>query len=143
MYVGQHNLHPRPTMYNSCQQSGCGCGSALQGPRHLLRSVVGYGNVAVNRQQHSSNYLEGGKDWSVSGIVHLLHSSASPSAHRNQPMSSEILINVCTTSALVKYQEILVNVYAHSALLNHSWDRTQVSGNRLSIKTLLHYVNIH
>ena len=143
MHVGQHNLHPRPIMYNSCQQSGCGCGSALQGQRHLPRSVVGYGNVAVNRQQHSSNYLEGGKDWSVSGIVHLLHSSASPSAHRNQPMSSEILINVCTTSALVKYQEILVNVYAHSALLNHSWDRTQVSGNRLSIKTLLHYVYIH
>ena len=108
----------------------------------MLRSVVGYGNVAVNRQQHSYNYLEGSKDWSVSGIVHLLHSSASPSAHRNQPMSSEILINVCTTSALVKYH-VLVNVYAHSALLNHSWDRTQVSGNRLSIKKAhLHYVNI-
>ena len=58
--------------------------------------------MAINRQQHSYNYLEGGKDWSVSGIVHLLHSSASLSAHRNQPMSSEILINVCTTSALVK-----------------------------------------
>ena len=145
MHVGQHNLRPRPIIYIHAQQSGCGCGSALpEGPRHLLRSVVGYGNVAVNRQQHSYNYLEGGKDWSVSGIVHLLHSSASPSAHRNQPMSSEILINVCTTSALVKYQEILVNVYAHSALLNHSWDRTQVSGNWLSIKKAhLHYVNIH
>ena len=83
------------------QQSGCGCGSALQGP--MLRSIVGYGNAAVNRQQHSYNYLEGGKDWSVSGIVHLLHSSASPSAHRNRPRSSEILINVCTTSALVKH----------------------------------------
>ena len=58
----------------------------------------------------------------------------------------QILINVCTTSALVKYQEILVNVYVHSALLNHSWDRTQVSGNWLSIKKAylhdLHYVNI-
>ena len=83
------------------QQSGCGCGSALQGPRHLLRNIVGYGNVAVNRQQHSYSYLEGSSDWSVSGTVHLLHSSASPSAHRNQPRSSEILINVCTTSALV------------------------------------------
>ena len=59
MHVGQHNLHPRPI---HAQQSGCGCGSALQGPRHLLRSIVGYGNVAVNRQQHSYNYLEGGKD---------------------------------------------------------------------------------
>ena len=59
--------------------------SALpEGPRHLLRNVVSYGTVAVNRQQHSYNYLEGGKDWSVSGIVHLLHSSASPSAHRNR-----------------------------------------------------------
>ena len=123
------------------QQSGCGCGSALQGPRHLLRSIAGYSNVAANRQQHSYNYLEGGKYWSVSGIVHLLHSSASPSAHRNRPRSSEILINVCTTSALVKYQEILMHVYAH---LNCSWDRTQVSGNLLSIKKAhLHYVDIH
>ena len=121
------------------QESGCACGSALQGPRHLLRSIVGCGNVAVNRQQHSYNYPESGKDWSVSDIVHLLHSSASPSAHSNQPRSSEILINVCTTSALVKYQEILMHVYAHSA-----WDRTQVSGNLLSIKKAhLHYVNIH
>ena len=45
---------------------------------------------AVNRQQHSYSHLEGGNDWSVSGIVHLLHSSASPSAHRNQSMSPEI-----------------------------------------------------
>ena len=67
MHVGQHNLRPRPIIYNHAQQSGCGCGSALpEGPRHLL---VGYGNVAVNRQQHSYNYPEGGKDWSVSGIV--------------------------------------------------------------------------
>ena len=102
VHVGQHNLRPIPIIYIHAQQSGCGCGSALpEGPRHLLRSVVGYGNVAVNRQQNSYNYLEGGKDWSVSGIVYLLHSSASPIAHRNQPMSSEILINVCTTSALV------------------------------------------
>ena len=106
--------------------------------------TLGYGNVVVNKQQHSYNYLEGGKDWSVSGIAHLLHSSVSPSAYRNQPMSSEILINVRTISALVKYYEILKNVYAHSALLNHSWDRTQVSGNRLSIKKAhLHYGNIH
>ena len=69
MHVGQHNLCPRPIIYNHAQQSGCGCGSALpEGPRHLL---VGYGNVAVNRQQHSYNYPEGGEDWSVSGIVHL------------------------------------------------------------------------
>ena len=142
VHVGQHNLRPRHS-YNlySCTAECCGCCS---GPRHLLRSIVGYGNVAVNRQQHSYNYLGGGKDWSVSGIADLLHSSASPSAHRNQPMSSQILINVCTTSALVKYQEILVNVYAHSVLMSHSWDRTQVSGNRLSIKkAYLHYVNIH
>ena len=68
MHVGQHNLHPRSIMYIHSQQSDCGCGSALQGPRHFLRSIVGYGHVAVNRQQHSYNYLEGGKDWSVSGI---------------------------------------------------------------------------
>ena len=71
------------------QQSGCGYGSVLQGPRHLLRSIVGYGNVTVNRQQHSYNYLEGDKEWSVSGIVHLLH---------------------CQPHALVKYQEILMHV---------------------------------
>ena len=64
VHTGQHNLRPRPIIYIHAQQSGCGCGSALpKGPRHLLRSV----DVAVNRQQHSYNYLEGGKDWSVSG----------------------------------------------------------------------------
>ena len=46
------------------QQSGCGCGSALQGPRHLLRSIGGYGNVAVNRQQHWS--VRDSYDWSSS-----------------------------------------------------------------------------
>ena len=60
MHVGRHNLRPRRIIYIHAQQSGCGCGSALpEGPRHLLRSVVGYSNVAVNRQQHSYNYLEG------------------------------------------------------------------------------------
>ena len=95
--------------------------------------------MAVNRQQH---YLEGGHDWFLSGIVHLLHSSASPSAHRIQPMSSEMLINVCTTSALVKYQEILVHVYAHSAILNRSWDTTEVSGNLLSITTHIYIMSL-
>ena len=99
------------------QGSGCACGSALQGPRpisvacihattewlwvwfriarprrHLLRSIVGYGSVTLNRQQPSYSYLEGGNNCLVSGVVHLLHSSASPSAHRNWPRSSEILI---------------------------------------------------
>ena len=40
-----------------------------------------------------------------------------------------------------------MHVCAHSALLNRSWDRTQVSGrsNRLSIKKahFIHYYNIH
>ena len=54
-----------------------GCGS---GPRHLLtESIVGCGILVVNRQQHSYTYLEGGHDRSMSGLVHLLHSSASPS----------------------------------------------------------------
>ena len=91
------------------QQSGCGCGS---GPRHLLKSIVGYGIVVANKLQHSHSYLEGGHDWSVSHcIVHLLCSSASPSAHSNQPMSSEIVTNICTTSALVKYLEILIGMF--------------------------------
>ena len=58
------------------QQNGYGCGS---GPRHFLKSIVGYGIVVVNRQQHSYTYLERGHDWSMSGIARLLHSSASPS----------------------------------------------------------------
>ena len=41
-----------------------------------MAARLGYGNVAVNRQQPSYSYLEGGKDWSVSGILHLLHSSS-------------------------------------------------------------------
>ena len=48
------------------QQSACGYGLALQGPRDLLKSIVGYGNVAVNRQQHSFSYLESGNYLSVS-----------------------------------------------------------------------------
>ena len=40
----------------------------------------------------------------------------------------------------LKYQEILVNVYAHSALLNHSWDRTQVSSLLCILQCLLHKV---
>ena len=46
-----HLLWPLATFDNQClfmqQQSGhgCGCGSALQGPTHLPRSIVGYGSV--------------------------------------------------------------------------------------------------
>ena len=65
-------------VYIQQQQSGCGCGSALQGPRHLVRSIVGYGNVAVNRQQHSYSYLEGGNDWSVSGICYRVQPCHQP-----------------------------------------------------------------
>ena len=84
-------------------------------PRHSPKSIVGYDNVTINR--HFYSYLEGNSnDLSVRGILHLLHISASPSAHRNQPMSSEITTNVCTTSTLMKYQEILMHVYPHSAL---------------------------
>ena len=123
---------PRHIWQSTQQQSGCGCGSALQVPRHLLKSIVGSDNVVVNRQ-HFYSYLEGGSnDWSTSGIVYLLHISASPSTHRNQP-------NVCTTSA----HEILRDTCAClSSLcpLELFWGRTQVSDNLLSIH--LHYVNI-
>ena len=42
-------LHPCKVQLFMLQQSDCGCGAALHGPRHLLRSIVGYGNEAVNR----------------------------------------------------------------------------------------------
>ena len=106
-------------------------------PKTFVQEHFRYGIVVVNRQQHSYSYLEGGHDWSVSGIVHLVHSSASLSAHRNQPMSSEIMTIIST---LMKYQEILMHVYAHSAVLNCTWDRTQVSGCQLqSTFTLSQY----
>ena len=58
MHVGQHNLCPRPNLY-AVMHSRVAVGVAqrcLKDQDNLLRSVVGYGNVAVNRQQHSYNY---------------------------------------------------------------------------------------
>ena len=69
-----------------------GCGSALKSHDIFPKSTVGYGNVAVtdNSIQFLLHELEGGSDWSVSSIAHLLRCSASPSAHRNPLRSSEI-----------------------------------------------------
>ena len=119
---------------HSCNSRVASC-EYCSGPRHLLKSIVGYGNVAINRQQPILlATLEVVNCWSVSGVDHLLHSSASPSAPKNLPRPAGIVTNVCTNSALMKYQQILMQIYAHSARLNCFWDRIQVSGNLYSIK---------
>ena len=63
------------------QQSGCDSGS-----RHLIAQEHWY----IGCKQTTANII--GHGLSVSGIVHLLHSSA----HRNQAMISDIMTNVCT-----------------------------------------------